>query len=386
MSCTNDLCLENQTATRVDHATLFVSLELSRKKWLVTSLSPGSDKMSKHTVAGGAGDALLALLRRLAARALARVGKPVNIVSIHEAGLDGFSVHRLLEKNGVASHVVDPASIAVPRRARRAKTDSIDGETMLRTLLAWQRGEPRVCSMVVPPTPEEEDRRRISRERKVLLEERIKHVNRIKGLLASQGITSYHPLRRDRHQRLDELQTLDGRPLPTHLKSQILREIERMEMLLRQIIAVEEVRDALVRSDNTETPAVLLTRLRGIGPEFATVLWLEGFFRHFGNRRQLAAYCGLAPSPWKSGQIDRDQGISKAGNPRLRTTAVELAWLWQRHQPDSALSRWFRERVGAERGRIRRITIVAMARKLMVALWRYVTNGVVPEGAVLRTL
>jgi transposase len=182
------------------------------------------------------------------------------------------------------------------------------------------------------------------------------------------------------------LQTLDGRPLPTHLKSQVLREIERMEILLRQIVSVEEVRDTLVCPVGTETPAVLLMRLRGIGPEFATVLWLEGFFRHFGNRRQLAAYCGLAPSPWKSGQIDRDQGISKAGNPRLRTTAVELAWLWQRHQPDSALSQWFRERVGAERGRIRRITIVAMARKLMVALWRYVTNGVVPEGAVLRTL
>ena len=386
MPYTSDLCIENQTATRANHATLFVSLELSRSKWLVTSLSPGSDKMSKHAVAGGDGNALLVLLHRLAAKAFARVGKPVKIVSIYEAGLDGFSVHRLLERNEVASHVVDPASIAVPRRARRAKTDSIDGETMLRTLLAWQRGEPRVCSMVVPPTPEEEDQRRISRERKVLVEERIKHVNRIKGLLASQGITSYQPLRRDRHQRLDELQTLDGRPLPTHLKSQILREIERMEMLLRQIVAVEEARDTLVCPDSTETPAVLLMRLRGIGPEFATVLWLEGFFRHFGNRRQLAAYCGLAPSPWKSGQIDRDQGISKAGNPRLRTTAVELAWLWQRHQPDSALSRWFRERVGAERGRIRRITIVAMARKLMVALWRYVTNGVVPEGAVLRTL
>jgi transposase len=297
-------------------------------------------------LAGGDGNALLALLRRLAAKAFARVDKPVKIVSIHEAGLDGFSVHRLLEMNGVASHVVDPASIAVPRRARRAKTDSIDGETMLRTLLAWQRCEPRVCSMVVPPTPEEEDRRRISRERKVLLEERIKHVNWIKGLLVSQGITSYQPLRRDRHQRLDELQTCDGRPPPTHLKSQILREIERMEMLLRQIIAAEEARDTLVCPDSTETPAVLLTRLRGIGPEFATVLWLEGFFRHFDNRRQLAAYCRLAPSPWKSGPIDRDQGISKAGNPRLRTTAVELAWLWQRHQPDSALSRWFRDEKG----------------------------------------
>jgi transposase len=378
--------IEKHTGIHAEEATLFVSLELSRKKWLVTTLSPGNDKMSKHVAAGTDGNALLTLLQRLSAKVVARIGKPVKIVSIQEAGLDGFSVDRLLEKNGVQSHVVDPASIALPRRARRAKSDSIDGETLLRTLLAWQRGEPRVCSMVVPPTPEEEDRRRLSRERKVLLEERIQHVNRIKGLLAGQGITGYQPLRRDRLQHLDELQTRDGRPLPTQLKSQIVREIERMETVLRQIVAVEEVRDTLLRPVGTETPGGLLTRLRGIGPEFATVLWLEGFFRQFGNRRQLAAYWGLAPSPWQSGQINRDQGISKAGNPRLRTTAIELAWLWLRHQPASALSRWFHDRVGDERGRIRRITVVAMARKLMVALWRYVTNGVVPEGAVLRTL
>src|SRR5713226_918890 len=161
MSCTNDLCLENQTATRADHATLFVSLELSRKKWLVTSLSPGSDKMSKHTVAGGDGDALLALLRRLAAKALARVGKPVNIVSIHEAGLDGFSVHRLLEKNGVASYVVDPASIAVPRRARRAKTDAIDGETLPRQQRAQQRLAINGIGLRSPRTSRNGDRCRI---------------------------------------------------------------------------------------------------------------------------------------------------------------------------------------------------------------------------------
>jgi transposase len=385
MSCITDRCLESQTATRDDPATLFVSLELSRSKWLVTSLLPAKDKMSKHTVSGDDGVALLTLLRRLAAKALAHTGKPVQIISIHEAGLDGFSVHRLLKKNGIDSHVVDPASIAVSRRARRAKTDAIDGETLLRTLMAWHRGEPRVCSMVVPPTPEEEDRRRVSRERRVLLKERIEHVNRIKGLLASQGVTNYHPLRRDRRQRLDELQTRDGRPLPAHLKSEILREIERVELVLRHITEVEGVRDELLRpSEGDETPAALLMRLRGIGPEAATVLWLEGLFRSFANRRQLAAYAGLAPSPWQSGQIDRDQGIAKAGNPRLRTMAVELAWLWQRHQPNSALSRWFRSRVGAERGRIRRIAIVAMARKLLVALWRYVTQGVVPEGAVLR--
>jgi transposase len=387
MPSTSDLCIEQHTttATRADHATLVVSIELSDKKWLVTALSPGSDKMSKHTVTGGDGNALLALLQRLAAKASARIAKPVKIVSIHEAGFDGFSVHRLLEKNGIESHVVDPASIALPRRTRRAKTDSIDGETLLRTLLAWRRGEPRVCSMVVAPTPEEEDRRHISRERKVLLTERIQHVNRIKGLLASQGITGYQPRRRDRLERLEELRTRDGRPLPTHLKSEILREIERLEGVLRQTITVEKLRDTLVHPVGSETPGELLTRLNGIGPEFATVLWLECFFRQLGNRRQLAAYSGLAPSPWQSGKINRDQGISKAGNPRLRTTAIELAWLWLRHQPNSALSRWFRARVGAERGRIRRITIVAMARKLMVALWRYVTNGVVPEGAIMGT-
>lgn len=321
-------------------------------------------------------------LRQQAAKTFTRVGKPVQIVSIHEAGLDGFSVHRLLERNGIDSHVVDPASIAVPRRPRRAKTDAVDGATLLRTLMAWRRGKPRVCWMVVPPTPGEEDRRRISRECKVLLKERIEHVNRIKGLLANQGIPGYQPLRRDRRQRLDELWTRDGRPLPSYLKSEILREIERLELVLRHITEVEDARNALLCP---KTLAALLTGLRGIGSEVAAVLWLKSLFRHFDNRRQLAAYAGLAPTPWKSGQIDRDQGISKAGNPRLRTTMIELAWLWQRQQPNSALSRWFRDRVGTERGRIRRIMIIAMVRKLLSGLWRYVMHGIVPEGARLRT-
>ena len=179
-------------------ATLYASLELSQATWLVTSLSPGSEKMSKHSTLGGDRAALLGLLRRLQLRAERLAGGPVAIVVIQEAGLDGFWVHRLLSANGIESYVVDPASIAVPRRRRRAKTDAIDGETLLRTLLAWQRGEPRVCAMVVPPTPEQEDRRRTSRERAVLLQERVRHVNRVKGLLASQGITDYEPLHKDR--------------------------------------------------------------------------------------------------------------------------------------------------------------------------------------------
>jgi transposase len=325
-----------------------------------------------------------------------RIGQPVRIVAIHEAGLDGFSVHRMLEKNGVESHVVDPASVAVPRRKRRAKSDRIDGETLLRTLMAWKRGEPRVCSMVVPPSPEDEDRRRLSRERQTLITERIQHTNRIRGMLMAEGIADYDPLRRDRRERLDALRTPDDRAVPPNLKARIVREIERIEVLMRQIGEIEAERDALLRAKQKvgaealpgtccENPAVMLMRLKGIGPEFATVLWLEAFFRRFGNHRQLSAYVGLAPTPWKSGKIDREQGISQAGNPRLRTIGIELAWMWLQHQPDSALSRWFRERVGAERGRIRRIGIVALARKLLVALWRYVTQGVVPEGAVFKT-
>ena len=367
-------------------AMLYASLELSHATWLVTSLSPGSQKMSKHSLAGGDGKALVGLLARLRAKAEDVAGRSVGIAVIQEAGLDGFWVHRLLETNGIESHVVDPASIAVPRRHRRAKTDAIDGETMLRTLLAWKRGEPRVCSMVVPPSPEQEDRRRICRERSLLQRERVRHVNRIKGLLAGQGITGYEPLHRDRRKQLDELRTGDGRPLPPQLKAELLREVEVIELLMRQIAEVEAERDAAVEpeAESQVSPIALLARLKAIGPQIAAVLYFEGLYRTYANRREVAAYAGLVPTPWRSGTIDREQGISKAGNRRLRTTLIELAWLWVRHQPDSALTRWFRARVGAERGRVRRIAVVALARKLLIALWRYVTHGEVPEGAVLK--
>jgi transposase len=172
--------------------------------------------------------------------------------------------------------------------------------------------------------------------------------------------------------------------LQDRFKAEILREIDRLELVLRQISEVEAERDEMLRPAEASSPAALLMRLKGIGAEFATVLYLEGLFRHFENRRQLAAYAGLAPSPWKSGSIDHEQGISKAGNPRLRTTMVELAWMWVRYQPDSALSGWFRQRVGSERGRTRRISIVALPRKLLIALSRYVAHGEIPAGAVMK--
>ena len=378
---------EAPSAIRSDLGAIFISLELSRSTWLITSLSPGGgEKMSKHSVPAGDICVLLARFSEIRQKAFARTGKSFPVIVIQEAGLDGFWIHRVLQNEGIESHVVDPASIATSRRRRRAKTDRIDGEALLRALLAYKRGEPRVCAMVKAPAPEEEDRRRLCRERKVLIAERVKHVNRIKGLLFSQGVSDYEPLRRDRRRRLEELRTGDGRPLPKHLKAQISRELDRLELLLQQIKAVETERDALLAAQRVaaRAPAAMLLDIKGIGPEFAAILWSEGLFRHFDNRRQVASYAGLAPTPWQSGSVDREQGVSKAGNPRLRSTLIQLAWLWLRHQPQSVLALWFKERVRRNGGRLKKTTIVALARKLLVALWKYVTAGVVIEGAVMK--
>jgi transposase len=372
-------------ATRADHAAVYASLELARSRWLVTVLLPGSEKMSKYDLKGGDGPALLELLQRQRTKAERRIGAAVQLVTIQEAGLDGFWLHRLLQLHGVTSHVADAGSIAAPRRQRRAKSDRIDGETLLRTLLAWLRGEPRVCSMVRPPSPQDEDRRRLVRERAALIGERDRATNRIDGLLAVQGITGYKPLRRDRHARLVELKTGDGRPLPPRLAAEIARILERIELLLRQIAALEHARADELQAAAAAEPAALLIRLKAIGIEGATTLGYECFNRHFANRRQVGALAGLAATPWRSGRLVHEQGISKAGNPQLRKIMIELAWCWLRYQPGSALARWWRQRVGTARGLVRRIAIVALARKLLVALWRYVNEGVVPEGAELKT-
>jgi transposase len=380
----DDHAFHGPAAIRSDLGAVFVSLELSRGSWLITSLSPGSgEKISRHTVLAATGlGGLLARLRDLQAKAGARLGRPCGIVLIMEAGLDGFWVHRALEAEGVESHVVDAASVAVSRRGRRAKSDKIDGEALLRTLMAYKRGEPRVCSMVRAPSPQDEDRRRVCRERKTLVAERTEHINRVKGLLLAQGIGDYEPARGDRRRAIEDLRTGDGRPLPEHLKRQIDRELDRLELTIAQIRQIEAERDALLAVERT--PGSKLARLRGVGPEFSAVLGGEAFYRHFDNRRQLAAYAGLAASPWKSGSIDREQGVSKAGNPRLRATLVQLAWLWLRHQPTSALSLWFHQRVQLQAGRMRRVMIVALARKLLIALWRFETKSEVPAGAVLK--
>ena len=378
---------QEYSAIRTDLGAIFVSLELSRSTWLITSLSPGAgEKLSKHSIVAGDVGGLLARFEQLRQKASDRLGKVFPILTIQEAGLDGFWIHRVLQGEAVESHVVDAASILTSRRRRQAKTDRIDGETLVRTLLAYKRGEPRVCSMVRPPTVDEEDRRRVCRERKTLLAERIEHTNRIKGLLCAQGVFDYDPLLKSRRKRLDALRTGDGRELPARLKAQIGRELDRVELLIEQIKAVEAERDALLEPvvDTIPTPAVMLAQLKGIGSQIAAILWSEALYRRFDNRRQVAAYAGLAPTPWRSGSINHEQGVSKAGNPRLRTTMIQVAWLWTRHQPGSALSQWFFERVQRNGGRMRKTTIVALARKLLVAFWKYVTNGVVIEGAVMQ--
>jgi transposase len=348
------------------HTTLgaiFVSMELSRSSWVITSLTPScGEKMSKHSVHAGDVTGLFDRFARLQEKGRRRTGQAFPFVVIQEAGLDGFWIHRVLQRGGIESYVVDAASIATSRRRRNPKTDRLDGESLLRALLAYKRGEPRVCSMVRVPSPEEEDRRRNSRERTALIAERVKLVNRIKGLLFSQDITGFAPLKVDRRARFEELGTGDGRPLPLHVKAEIGRALDRLELLLGQIKAVEATRDSLVAPKNADVqvPAAKLMQLRGIGPDFAEVLWSEGLFRHFDNRRQLASYAGLTPTPWQSGSISREQGVSKAGNPRLRTIMVQLSWFWLLHQPQSALARWFHERVRLDGGRRRKTAIIAL--------------------------
>ena len=297
---------EEPTAIRTNLGAIFVSLELSRSTWLITSVSPGcGEKMSKHGVSAGNIAALLARLSELKQKAFARTGKSLQVVAIQEAGLDGFWIHRVLQSEGVESHVVDAASIATSWRRRRAKTDKIDGEALVRALLAYKRGEPRVCAMVRAPTPEDEDRRRLCRERKTLTNERVQHVNRIKGLLFSQGISDYEPLRRDRRQRLDELKSGDARPLPPHLKAQITRELDRLELLLEQIKVVEIERDALIsamkpegmNADAARSPPAMLINLNGIGPEIVICMTnigvLDAARLSFGDLRPTDAYlCG----------------------------------------------------------------------------------------------
>jgi transposase len=367
--------------------TLVLAIELSAKSWVLAAQVPGLPRTkAKQTVAPTA-DALMAAIEGYRARAAA-VGHIVErTITIYEAGWSGFWLARWLSAHGVEANVVQPSSVLVDRRMRRPKSDGIDAELLLRTLLAWLREEPRVCSMVPVPDEGDEDARRSVRERTELIAERVGLVNRIGAVLATVGAADYNPLRQDRRRRLDELRTALGASLPTHARAKITRLLARLELVLAQIAEIDQQRDAVLADAAPDAAGQMiqhLTRLRGVGVQSATILVREAFVRRFANGKALGSYAGLAATPYSSGGTEREQGIGKAGNRRLRTVMVELAWLWQRYQPEAAQVRWFRERAGPAGRRMRKVMVVALARKLLIALWRYATDGVVPEGAVLK--
>jgi transposase len=372
------------TPTAGHSGTIFVAIELSQKTWLVTLHSPERDRISRHKLEGGDHAGLRGLIDKVRARASEKLGSVPRVVSCYEAGYDGFWLHRLLEAAGITNFVFDAASIAVEQRSRRSKTDRIDGELLLRTLMAYLRGEPRVVRIVRVPRVEEEDARRSSRERDRLVEEQTAHTNRIKALLRLLGMAVGNPRRRDWLAWLERQRDWQGQPLPPQLLAEVKREHARLLLVRDQLAALEQAQAAEAVPAPMAERRDQLQRLKALGPAFSATLVNELFYKDFHNRREVAAYCGLAPSPWKSGSIDREQGISKAGNHRARLKAIELAWLWLRHQPDSALSQWFRNRTANAGKRARRIAIVALARKLIVALWRYLATGLVPEQAMMK--
>ena len=361
---------------------IYLAIELSVSSWVVACRQPANEKIKMHRMEAGDTGTLLALISNLRRKAVAEFGIDATVASCFEAGRDGFWLHRLLMSHGVINHVVEPTSILVTRGARRAKTDRLDAQGLLRVLAATFTGDHGACRVVNVPSVAEEDAKRPHREREYLVQERIRIENRIAALLATQGV-SKRPALRSWDADLNAMSTGDGRSIPPLLKAELNRLRRRLVMTLDMIREVEiERQQALETHDDAASQTVrALCKLRGIGDNFAAVLTREVFYRSFENRRQIASYLGLAPTPFQSGGMDRDRRINRAGNSRARKTLIQLAWLWLRYQPESSLAQWFRERVGTLRGRTRRIAIVAMARKLLISIWRFVTLGIVPEGA-----
>ena len=429
--------------------TMYVAVEVSRKSWTVALHARNTGRIGIHTLPAADTAALAGVVDR-ARDALEREhGARPRVLCGYEAGYEGFWLARRLAPLGIEPLVLDPASLPASRKARRAKTDRLDAAGMVRALTAFDRGEPSAMSPVRVPSVEEEDRRRLLRERRRLVKQRTMLANSVKGLLMLQGVFDLDPRKRDFAQRLDAARTGYGTPLPPGLCAEVRRTTTLLAVVESQIAEVEAERDRIVAravsgaapeddggrqavsgaapeddggkrakpgaapEDDGEKraksgaapkggggkqagsgatpeddgePGTMIARLvglRGVGANDAVLLAREVFCRGFRNRRELAGWAGLAPAPWASGGMARSQGIDKAGPPWLRAQMVQLAWRWLRHQPQSALSKWFRARAGTSGGRVRRVFVIALARKLLVALWRYATTGVAPDGAAL---
>jgi transposase len=367
-------------------STLVVVVEMSKASWLVSGAVPGVERQPLKKLEPDA-TALLRLIERWRNEAVG-AGRPISrIVLAYEAGRDGFWLARWLIARGIEAYVVHSASVAVSRERKRAKTDRLDAGMLMRVFLGWLRGERGHCGMVVIPTMEEEDARRPSRERESLVNERSRITNRMKSALTRLGVRGFKPHLRKAPERLAGLRTAEGTGLPANIIEEFRRDMVRLALVREQISSIEKTRaERLKRAPDTGPHAMvrLLARVIGIGIETADMLVREILSRKLRDRRAVARYAGLTGSPDESGSKHREKGLAKAGNARVRRGLIQLAWRFLMFQKDSALARWYRTRTEGPSGARKTTMIVALARKLLIALWRLVTTGEVPDGVELR--
>jgi len=357
---------------------LYLAMELSNSKWKL--FFSNGEKIRSKTISARDLDGLDKEIR--GAKQRLKLAEDAPVLSCYEAGRDGFWIHRHLTGLGVDSLVVDAGSIEVDRRMRRAKTDRIDGKTLLRKLISYSAGDEQVWSVVRVPSREEEDLRRVHRELERLKKERGGHRNRIGSLLVLHGVAVVNW--RGFLQWLEQVRCFDGQPIPAEIRSELEREYERLQLVEQQIKGIEKRQRDEVSAMETEQmrKVAMLMMLNGIGERSSWVFVMEFFdWRQFSNRSELGAAAGLCPTPYASGAMDRQLGISKGGNHRVRSLAIEIAWCWMRYQPRSKLTRWYQERYAGGGKRMRRIGIVAVARRLLIDLWRFLEHGTIPEGA-----
>jgi transposase len=368
------------------NSTIIAVIEMSQSSWLVAGLIPGVERHPLKKLEPDE-EGLLQLLRRWQDEA-AKAGRTISRIAVaFEAGRDGFWLARWLRARGIEAHVIHPASIPVSREHRRAKTDRLDTELLKRAFLGWLRGEPDHCSMAAVPTLDEEDAKRPSRERENLVGERTRLVNRIKGALVRLGIRGFKPTLRRASERLETLRTPEGATLPPNTLAELQRDMARLRFVKEQIEAIEAARTERLEQapeDGQNAMIRLLARVVGVGIETADMLVQEVLSRNLRDRRAVARYAGLTGAPDESGAKRREKGLAKAGNARVRRGMIQLAWRFLLFQKDSALSQWYRARTTDARGTTRKTMIVALARKLLIALWRFGATGEVPQGVVLR--
>jgi len=368
-------------------STLVIVVELSQSSWLAAGVVPGIERRPLKKLDPDP-TALLHVVEGWRDRAT-KAGRAITrTVLAFESGRDGFWLARWLRVRGVETFVMHSTSVAVSREPRRAKTDRLDTEMLIRVFLGWLRGEPRHCKMVAIPTLEEEDARRPSREREILVGERTRIINRMKAALVRLGIRGFKPGLLTAPQKLEALRTPEETPIPPNMLDEMRRDMARLAWVRGQINAIEQARlERLERAPATRRHAMvrMLARVIGVGVETADMLVQEVLSRNLRDRRAVARYAGLTGSPDESGSKRREQGLSKAGNARVRRGLIQLAWRFLRFQKDSALAQWYRARTEDAAGKRKRTMIVALARKLLIALWRLVTIGEIPVGVALRT-